>query len=451
MSNISFNNNESNFFPNFNNVNSVNNVNMFNSNDNNNNNCIGYVPYSQNCPINFFQFNQNQMLLYNNNNNITQNKNIIQYNNNIPNDNINANNIVNPFNNNFNINNQNNKINMNSIINNNNNNIKKKKIETDSDLIQGLSGNYLNGPDDTYSEEKIDKKEIEINLGQIVVNDLVLNDFPIIELNNPSKYNFFISENILNNDDFFTAIKQEKEESKDEMNIEEDEKEKIIIQDNDIININENIFNNLKELLNNDKIKLYANIKQLMIKKVIELLYDKCLTLIMDIKRNIKNRVKKVKSFEISNVLQNAFKLHNELYNKYLVSINKNPIQNDSKEYFTYVQDYLKNSNGKTYKCEICLKEFINFHKLGGHMSKMHPNCSEKYKKQNDIRKQREGKRNVLDDVKEKLFQRYNLDYRKMKKNDEKEKIKSFIKSHQKEYEILRRKIHRENALKNDE
>ena len=84
-------------------------------------------------------------------------------------------------------------------------------------------------------------------------------------------------------------------------------------------------------------------------------------------------------------------------------------------------------------------------------MSKMHPNCSEKYKKQNDIRKQREGKRNVLDDVKEKLFQRYNLDYRKMKKNDEKEKIKSFIKSHQKEYEILRRKIHRENALKNDE
>ena len=81
-------------------------------------------------------------------------------------------------------------------------------------------------------------------------------------------------------------------------------------------------------------------------------------------------------------------------------------------------------------------------------MSKMHPNCSEKYKKQNDIRKQREGNRKVLDYVKEKLFEKYNLNYRKMKKNDEKEKIKSFIKTHQKEYEILRRKIHRENALK---
>jgi len=435
MNSITLNNNEINFFPNFNNVNSVNNVNMFYSNDNNNNNFTGYVPYSQNCPINFFQSNQsqNQTLLYNSNN-ITQNKNVIQFNNCFQNNNINTNNFINPISN-----------------INNNNNIKKKKIETDADLIQGLTGNYLNGIDDTYSEEKTDKKEIEINLGKIVVNDLVLNDFPIIELNNPSKYNFFISENILNNDDFFTAIKEGKEESKEEMNIEEDEKEKLSLPDNYVININENIFNNLKELLNNDKIKLYANIKQLMIKKVIELLYDKCLNLIMEIKRNIKNRVKKIKSFEISNLLQNAFKLHNELYNIYLISINKSPIKNDSKEYFTYVQDYLKNSNGKTYKCEICLKEFINFHKLGGHMSKVHPNCSEKYKKQTDIRKQREGKRNVLDDVKEKLFKKYNLDYRKMKKNDEKEKIKSFIKSHQKEYEILRRKIHRENALKNDE
>ena len=435
MNNISLNNNQRNFFPNFNNVNSVNNVNMFYSNDNSNNITTGYVPYSQNCPINFFQFNQNQILSYNNN--INQN-NALHNNNNIQNTNINMNNIINPINNNnFNI----------------NDTTKKKKIETDSDLIQGLSGNYLNEVDESFSEGKSEKKEIEINLGKIVINDLVLNNFPIINLNNPDKYNFFISENILNNDDFFTAIKQqqEEEESKDGMNIEEDEKEKIKVPDNQVININENIFNNLKELLNNDKIKLYANIKQLMVKKVIELLYDKCLNLIMEIKRNIKNRVKKIKSFELANMLQNAFKLHNELYNIYLISINKNPIQNENKEYFTYIQDYLKNSKGKTYKCEICFKEFINFHKLGGHMSKMHPNCSEKYKKQNDIRKQREGNRKILDHVKEELFKKYNLNYRKMKSNDEKEKIKAFIKSHQKEYEILRRKIHRENSLKNNE
>ena len=38
-----------------------------------------------------------------------------------------------------------------------------------------------------------------------------------------------------------------------------------------------------------------------------------------------------------------------------------------------------------------------------------------------------------------------------LKKNDEKEKIKSFIKAHQKEYEILRRKIYREKSLKDNE
>ena len=135
---------------------------------------------------------------------------------------------------------------------------------------------------------------------------------------------------------------------------------------------------------------------------------------------------------------------------QYLISQNKQPIENN-KEFYTYIQYYIENSNGKKYKCEICSKEFINFHKLGGHMSKMHPNCSEKYKKQNDIRKQREGNRQVLDYVKEKLFEKYNLNYRKMKENDEKDKIKIFIKAHQKEYEILRRKIHRENALKNKE
>ena len=307
MNNISLKFNEGNFFQNFNNVNSVNNPNIFYSNNNINNN-TGYIPYSQNCPINFFQPNQNQILSYNNNfnQNIIINK-IEDY---TQNSNIITNSTIN----------QNNNINI-------NNNTKKKKIETDADLIQGLTGNYLNEVDDSYSEEKGDKKEIEINLGQIVVNDMVLNDFPIIELNNPNKYNFFISENILNNDDFFTAIKKSKEDSKDSMNIEEDEKEKNIVPDNYVINIDENIFNNLKESLNNDKIKSYANIKQLMLKKGIELLYDRCLYLIMEIRRNIKNRVKKIKSFELSNSLQNLFKLHNELYNKYLISINKNPYQ----------------------------------------------------------------------------------------------------------------------------
>ena len=434
-------NNTPNNFSNFNNVNMFFYKNSNNNNVNNNNNITSYIPYSDNCPINFLLNNKISPPTNTNQNTINQ---FIPYNNDL-----------NAFKqNNFNITNiNNNNINFNLFNNNNINNniitkneIINKKEETDADLIQGLSANYFQDRNTNNSEEKSSKKEIIINLGKIVVNDQVLNDFPIINLKNPSKYDIPLTENILNNDDFFTAIKEN-----DEMNIDEEEEEKKeIIPENFILNIDENIFNNLKEFLSNTEIKLYANYKQCLLKKVIEILYDKSLNLILEIKRNVKNRVKKVKSFELSNSLSNIFKLHNELYNKYLISQNKQPIE-INKEFYTYIQYYIENSNGKKYKCEICAKEFINFHKLGGHMSKMHPNCSEKYKKQNDIRKQREGNRKVLDLVKEKLFEKYNLNYRKMKQNDEKEKIKSFIKAHQKEYEILRRKIHRENALKNEE
>ena len=430
MNSIEF-SNTPNIFQNFNNV---NNVNMWNSNNNINNNInntiTGYVPYSENCPINFF----NQILSLNNNNN---NNNFIQtQNQNIP--------IINPPK----IYTQNNINSIQNPIKNNSNNNQIKKVETDADLIQDLTGNYLKDTEETFSEEKIDKKEIEINLGKIIVNDIILNDFPIINVNDMKKYNIFISENILNNSDFFTAIK-DKKETKNEMNIEEEEK-KIIVPDNYILNIDENIYNNLKDFLYINERKTYTTINKIIMNKVIEILYDRCLKVISEIKRNIKNRAKKVKNFELSNTLQTLFKLHNELYNKFLIAQNQNPIQ-ETKEFFTYVQDYIQNSKGKKYKCEICSKEFINFHKLGGHTSKMHPNCSEKYKKQNDIRKQREGNRQVLDYVKEKLFEKYNLNYRKMKNNDEKYKIKIFIKAHQKEYEILRRKIQRENSLKSVE
>ena len=445
MNAIQFNNSTTNNFQNVNNVNMLNcnnNVNIINSNIN------SYVPYSDNCPINFFQQNTIAVSNANSNQNMNNahrymidNQNVSFQKNIIPNNNIN----INPFNNNININNNyNNNIIINKISEN-------KKIETDADLIQGLSGNFLNETQDNISEEKASKKEIIMNLGKIVIRDQILNNFPIITLKNPNKYDISLSENILNNDDFFTAIKDSKEEEEDkiEMSIDEDkEEEKVIIPDNYILNIDLQIYNSLKEHLDNDEIKTCANYKQFLFKKGIEYLYDKCVNLILEIKRNIKNRVKKIKSFELSNSLEKIFQLHNELYNKYLISQNKQPIKN--KELYTYIQFYLEKSKGKTYKCEICSKEFINFHKLGGHMSKMHPNCSEKYKKQNDIRKQREGNRKVLDFVKEKLFEKYNLNYRKMKKNDEKEKIKSFIKTHQKEYEILRRKIHRENALKNE-
>ena len=342
------------------------------------------------------------------------------------------------------------------------------KTETDSELIQDLTGNYLeDSNDENNSDEKIDKKEIKIFLGNIIVENDFLRCFPIINLKNEDKYYINVPENILNKGEFFTAIKDEKEEEEKEKEMNEiemtnEEKDKILVSDNYELDLDECLKNKITQFMNKNEIKLCINNNnRLLLKNIIEILYDKCLNCISEIKRNVKNRVKKIKIINISNELRNLIKFTNKLLELFLLLENKinnidvNSISIDKKEkdkstFITYAQSYLQNC-GKTFKCEICGKLFVNFQTLGGHMSKIHPNCSEKYKKQNIIRKQREGQRKLLDYVREKLFMKYNLNYRQLKKKDEKEKIKSFIKAHQKEYEILRRKIYRENALKKNE
>ena len=172
-----------NTFNNFQNFNPININNTNNNNVNNNRTC--YIPYADNTPINFFPKKQKEFQ-------ITYNQNIMNsyfYQNQLINNNINnALNIQNNFNN---------KINNINIIKNNN---IYKKDETDADLIQDLTGNFLNDNDESYSEDKIDKNEIEINLGKIVIENEILNDFPIIELKNKSKYDLMISKNILLNE-----------------------------------------------------------------------------------------------------------------------------------------------------------------------------------------------------------------------------------------------------------
>ena len=233
-----------------------------------------------------------------------------------------------------------------------------------------------------------------------------------------------------------------------------------------MIDINDNIKNNILQFMNKNEIVLCLKNKQLKLKNLKEKIFDKWLFNILEIKRNVKNRVKKIKIIDLSNQLKDLIKFHNELISLYLptqnntnqninnnninIIINEDENKDENTSYTTYAQLYLQNC-GKTIKCEICGKMFVNYQTLGGHMSKIHPNCSEKYKKQNDTRKKREGQRKLLDLVKEKLFEKYNLNYRLLKKNDEKGKIKTFIKAHQKEYEILKRKIYKENALKKDE
>ena len=222
----------------------------------------------------------------------------------------------------------------------------------------------------------------------------------------------------------------------------------MIIPDLYKVEINDNLKKNISQFMSNKEMDSCIEGNKLLFKKTIVIIYEKCLECILLIKRNIKNRVKKIKNITLSEQLKSMIIIHNELLSLFLFSQNKNYDEIDkNKTFITYAQAYLESNGGKTFKCEFCEKVFVNYQTLGGHMSKVHPNCSQKYKKQNDIRKQREGKRKLLDLVKEKLFEKYNLDYRALKNSEEKQKIKTFIRAHQKEYEILRRRIYREKAL----
>ena len=332
------------------------------------------------------------------------------------------------------------------------------KIETDSDLIQSLTGKNLDEDEnDSYSETKKPKKEIEINLGDIVVDNCRLEGFPFIELKNKNNYNILVPENILNSGELFTAVKEDTSTSIDVNEIEMDEQDnpKVLVPDGYYFDLNENFSSYLSKTMNKNEISQCVKSNKLVVKNTIEALYDKSIYCISEIKRNIKNRVKKIKSIGLSNQLLNIIKFHNELRELFLSKYKKgqnsniNKIEEKDKDhnFITYAQFYIQSNGGKTFECEVCGKKFVNHQTLGGHMSKVHPNCSEKYKKLSNIRKQREGKRKKLDLVKAKLFEKYNLDYESMKEKDEKEKIKSFIKDHQKEYEILRRKMYRENVI----
>ena len=403
-------NNNNNFFVNFNNINNPN-RNIYSY----------YAPYEEYLPENYY-FNNNNLLFCQ----PVPKPSNVDKNNNQP------------------INNKENDCNM--------------KIETDSDLIQSLTGNYLDEDvNDSYSEEKKVKKEIEVNLGDIVVDNLRLEGFPCIELKNANNYNILVPENILNSGELFTAVKENTSTIIDmnEIQMDEQDSPKVLVPNGYYFDLNENFSSYLNKTMNKSEISLCVKSNKLVVKNTIEVLYEKSIYCISEIKRNIKNRIKKIKSIGLSNQLLNIIKFHNELRELFLSKYKKNQNNNINKieqkdeghNFITYAQFYLQNNGGKTFECEVCRKKFVNHQTLGGHMSKVHPNCSEKYKKLSNIRKQREGKRKKLDLVKAKLFEKYNLDYESMKKKDEKEKIKSFIKEHQKEYEILRRKMYRENVI----
>ena len=106
----------------------------------------------------------------------------------------------------------------------------------------------------------------------------------------------------------------------------------------------------------------------------------------------------------------------------------------------------LKKKHFKTYLCEFCNKAYSNGQGLGGHMSRIHPNQSYKYKDKIRIRREREEKRENLLNIKRDLFKKYGFDYDKYATEKNKSFIQKFLSEHNEEYKIIRK-----NRQKNKE
>ena len=317
--------------------------------------------------------------------------------------------------------------------------IKKNKNNRDIELMKMLLV-------DESSEESKSKDENQKNifLNQVIVNEIKLNNFPIIEEINLNDYMIPVNEKILDKGEFFTAIIEEIEINKNNL----------IPKNFEIGNIKTffGILSDKNHLYDDILKEIYDDLEcekrnKILLRKIIKSIYDKCKSIICDIKRNIKNRKVKSTNENLSNKLYILMKIHNDIYNEYLSANNVIIEENENKNFNTYKKLFLEKLESKNFKCEICNQKFYNYQSLGGHMSKIHPDQSEKYKEKMIVRKNREDQRKLLEKVKKKLLEKYNMDYNLIKNKDEKVKIKRFIKEHYKEYNMIKKKMYRDAKL----
>ena len=124
----------------------------------------------------------------------------------------------------------------------------------------------------------------------------------------------------------------------------------------------------------------------------------------------------------------------NTNYNNILIS----PFKLKNKTFKTTTK---KIKHFKTYLCEFCNKAYSNGQGLGGHMSRIHPNQSYKYKDKIRIRNERVGKRKRLIEIKRKLFNKYGLDFDSLLNKKEKIEIQQFLLIHKDEYRNLKKQV----------
>ena len=421
-------------------------------NDNNNNNNLNTSNQKNNIGNNIKNFsyknfiknfNNSKKKLNNNNNNITNvtNNFFIQFNNND--------------------NNNNNNINQNSSI------LKKKR-----------GRHPLNSPKPHSKKiKKKDKTTQKFLLNQIEINGHSISKFPVISLNDDeisvellirmlNEANYFnvvdkyysnspiIDEEKYNKPSLLKVFKKELDKLKNLYLIDEN------INEFNPVNLIKNFYKQIKNCIVQiqknfvGKKKNSLNIEQC---NKLELLINSC-NLITDIitdykKTGIKKKTKNNNNnnnfpsdFNNNlsyNFIQNSNNNNNNNNNNIFINNNYNnilisPFKIKNKTFKTTTK---KIKHFKTYLCEFCNKAYSNGQGLGGHMSRIHPNQSYKYKDKIRIRNERVGKRKRLIEIKRKLFNKYGLDFDSLLNKKEKIEIQQFLLIHKDEYRNLKKQV----------
>ena len=292
----------------------------------------------------------------------------------------------------------------------------------------------------TQGEENINKKITNSNnlyglyqLNQISVNGVSISKFPVVSMNEDDLEVQLLSK-MLNETEYFTIVDKyyinipvldEENYNKPLYDkIFKKEKEKISdlyligknLNENNPVNLIRNYYSQIKNKILQIQNNYLSNNKQLIslnkeLCKELEKLIISCNAITNTVTDYKKSGLKR----KVFQEIINEDKEKNENFMK-IININKDnsyKINDDNFADKTLLNKKRKpkKKHFKTYLCEFCNKAYSNGQGLGGHMSRIHPNQSYKYKDKIRIRREREEKRENLLNIKRDLYKTDCCDY----------------------------------------
>ena len=366
---------------------------------------------------------------------------------------------------------------------NNPTNILKKKTKRVKTIN---NNNSYNTPSNKKSKEnninfKTSKNEEVLyglyQLNQISVNGISISKFPVVSMNEDDLEVYILSK-MLNETDYFTIVgkyyinipvlDEEKYNKPLYDKIFKKEKEKISnlyligdnLEENNPVKLIRNFYLQIKEKILNIQNNYLINNKKALASNIelcaeLEKLIISCNAITNTVTDYKKSGLKRKLFLEQSDEDEKSeINDNNKEGKEDDNNDNKNSLKNETNDnilesnYSSSKKKKPKKKHFKTYLCEFCNKAYSNGQGLGGHMSRIHPNQSSKYKDKIRIRREREKKREKLLNIKRDLFKKYGYDYDTLIDSKKKAFVQQFLQEHNEEYRNIRKNTQKEN---NDE